>query len=1692
MKKRRVLALLLALSLAVSMNGMTVLATGPDAVDFPVTAGVDDNTVKEGEQAADTQKGDDTQQPEDSKEGEQTDDGQGNVTTTGDETGSGTADNAGGSGSEVTDGAENDPTPGDHPEDQDNPDDQIQDGETGKEDQPDQPSEGEDGTGSAEKPGDGDLENPDDNASEEAGDAAQDDPEESVSDNTLEEEELPRAAKQEVRLMTFTDDTGMRVTYNANAEYSLDIVNGVLNGIKDADGTDVEGVVVLPEGKGITAIGAAFSGNANITYVRLPGGVTSIQDNAFNNCYQLQGVYLPKELQTIGKNAFYRCTGLLKIAVPKQVVSIGDAAFYGNDKLFMVYMQDADYSSLVSIGDQAFYGCRVLEHFGSDNGFVVPGNLESVGASAFYDCRAIKSIEFREGLTTMGEGAFQYCNSLVSLSLPGSLKTIPKNAFSGCNKLVSLTLKSGIGNIGESAFEGCLQLGGIVIPGTVGTLANYAFERCTGLVTAEIQNTVMTFGESVFPNQSTLTLIGVAGSSTEEYTLGKNIKFVAYNSTEKLYYRYVSSYFGDGIGKLEIKNADGADPNTLNKNQGVEAGTKLYVYVNANSGSRLVPGSIKCNGDPVKEEKGASGEASKLYFEMPVGGARITAEFASTASNNRIEGQEQDVKVELSYGDVTTDSNGAVRQVTLKAGQYSRMFLTDAQDDNKAIPSSKIAYRCSNTAVATVAGDGTIHAIKQGYCQIDAKVTGGDGTPFTKSVRVDVTTSDVAQLSLKAERYSTPPVQIETSSISGIQTAVIDKNKWNGKTLEFELKATAYDVDKDNIAVALKWSSSDAKVAKLSRTATTVDNSRNTVTIPSDTSGEATIHVTATNADKKTVTQKFIIRVIDRTPRLVSNSLTINPNRTDGALLQIVSAYGKQVDPDRVRLVRYDSDHSIVACTDFDFTYLAQESDSTVTTFRVNTPYQNVNDQVSNVFVEINGGQEYAPLPLKITVKNSRPNPKIAYEKKQPKINLFYANDETDVIVNVSNLGKEQISDFVLMPLSEKEDDKKFTENFEVEQVDKDTCVIRQAVDNLKCDIKGKPVLTGNLRLYYEGYSENIYKDFKITIPAQRVAPAYKLDRTTDTFLKGGGEQEVELQLVDKKNQPIDLSESGYVLSIIDDGTSISSPVQESGTVDIDETGKFVLTLWGEIAGKVKLRLTNSLLWAEDEKLDFTYTVKLTNSIPKISLTDGPTSTAALKSSTITVNPNYPGSTVEFGMKSNQKGTAIADEQVFREQRTGKLAEYYQYLDVQYVNGVGSVSILDSAIKDGTYTYVCDKVQYLFRGVERPANKITLKVKVQRANPTVTVKGSLLLNNAAKTNDDVYEEQSELTLITKNLPEGYEFDYGETIATLKCTTRNKSDYVNYFDWELIDRQTGEDGKITEGKLVASLNQYCEKGTYTFTIQPAYSGSGELLRAQKAVKFSVKVHEGTISIALSQKGKINLLDRSGQSTASNSIVYTPSVKNVKDKVTGVRVFDCDPKTGNVNFEGAESDKFEAQILTDGKIYVRPKEDAELKSNESYKVRIWMELEKYKFPVYVTGGDGGIASKVLTIKTAQTLPKVITDRSTVNLYLSNKNYVAAFIVNKSDEKAIGSIESIAFGEKDTKAQESFVTTADTNGKETVIESEQLEDGSLLVRLKLRDGVLYGCDTTNKITMYVRFEGQGTNTAGTAITMNVKINK
>ena len=138
-------------------------------------------------------------------------------------------------------------------------------------------------------------------------------------------------------------------------------------------------------------------------------------------------------------------------------------------------------------------------------------------------------------------------------------------------------------------------------------------------------------------------------------------------------------------------------------------------------------------------------------------------------------------------------------------------------------------------------------------------------------------------------------------------------------------------------------------------------------------------------------------------------------------------------------------------------------------------------------------------------------------------------------------------------------------------------------------------------------------------------------------------------------------------------------------------------------------------------------------------------------------------------------------------------------------------------------------------------------------------------------------------------------------------------------------------------------------------------------------------------------------------------------------------------------------------------------------------MWVRLANYG------GYDGMWVPGVLNIKTAQVLPKVTADKKDLNLYLSNKAYAATFRVTPK-EGSIGSIADVVFGEKDTNAQDSFEIRC----------GEPRADGSIDVHVKLKNTVSFAGGSTNKVTMYVVFKGQGTNTTGPAVTMNVRINK
>lgn len=1475
MKKRRVLALFLALSMALSSNGFTALAAENDsvvAIEADLSEGTDET---DGENIESDTNDEIENNASESEDGSQDNTGEnGNASEGGNDISEG--ENAS-DGNGATDGGDSS-------------------GDNG---------EAESDNAALEETGDSEddvlLEN-----SGDEGDVDVSDKEDVLDDAESEKDvqvvdDMPENAENdEIRMYTFTDETGMSVTYNRNEKlnYNYTVKDHVLTSVKkvNEDGTEetLTGVVELEQkasdmsdAQYYTTIAASvFNNNKKITYVMIPQGVTTIGDDAFKDCTELKGISLPVSLTSIGNNAFRGCTKLIQLSIPKAVTSIGSSAFEDDSSLFMVFIKDYEYSSMTSIGEAAFKNCRKLEIFGSDTDFVLPGYLETIGKFAFEECRSIKKVTLPDSLKDqkksdgsllvrgLGEGAFRNCIGMTDLVLSG-VETISIEAFSGCSNLLSVKFANGNKVIEESAFANCSVLSEIKFSTSVSKIGKKAFYGCTKLLYVDIPYAAVEIDAEAFPTNHDIWLRGFRekGNGLDEY-LNKhnNIKFIAYSDTTKALFKYEYHCLTDV--KADKVKFTGADLQTVISDKGVEAGTRIYVGITTSTNVKLKAGSLRCNGTPIGKDK--NGEYT---FTMPVGGAYVTAEYERTGKDEskNILGNAEDVDFGLSNGtEIKSEEDTYSKTYELKVGQSTKMFLIDTSSsaENSVIDPSKITFTSKDSTIATVSDDGTIKAVKKGTTVITAMVSDRNSITTSRQVLIRVSGAEIASLRLKPVSYDNSIIDVDKDSNIGEVTGIsLRKADVESKETTFILIATAYDKDKDNMSVALKWSSSDSKVAKPAKSSTKDAESQNVITIPKGASGNATITVTATNKDpieaEKQVVSKFVVSVRDNTPRLSSSSLTINPYQNSGAALEIIGAYdNKDISDARVYL-RSASNNNIQSD---DFRIYKEESvgSSTYIKCNVSSVTDNMKDGAYNVSVHIEvAGNEY-DLPLTINVKKFKPNPKVTFAKNQAKINLFYANDGTQVVPVVSNLGSAKIAGYRLENLSNSADDLHFAGNSSIDgnfQIDEKTGVITRYSDDMYYTSKNKPVVTGKLVLTFQDYKEGFNEEeYKITIPTQTTKPSYKLNRTSDTFSLIAGKQEgVILELLDNKKNMVDLSDGSWNVEM--EWTGKPSPV-DSSSVDITYDGKITMDVNPNYGGgKVVLNVTNDT-WDKKQVLKYNYTVKISNKKP----------TFKLSKSTLSMSKCFAGNQTEtVTVIPNQYGVEVGDPH-FEPQNYEKLNQdkkaQYALIDTEWMSDSNevSVSLLDSNIKKGTYKLV----GYPYGD---DGNKVVLTVKVTETLPTLSIKGSAALNRSAGSADT-----ATLTLNVKNCPSNCTIDADST-STIECVTNQKSEVglENEFDWIIEDNN-----------LKISLQEDAEvyDKTYTFKMIPKYSiGDSEKL---KPVKFKVKVYQKNISVSLKAKGKINLLERYDESIEDNT-TDTPVVSNMAMSTANSDVMLIDTKT-----------------------------------------------------------------------------------------------------------------------------------------------------------------------------------------------------
>lgn len=170
-----------------------------------------------------------------------------------------------------------------------------------------------------------------------------------------------------------------------------------------------------------------FANDSNLTSVTIGSGVSGICSYAFAYCYNLEEVTFKSDdkLTTLRDNAFNDCRSLKTIALPNPLTTIPNYAFYNCRSLESITLPN----SLTEIKGDAFTNCVNLKSV------TLPSTMTAI--DGFTNCTSLGSVTFPEGLTSIQ--GFQNCTSMKSIAIPASVTRI-YNAFDGCTGVETATV----------------------------------------------------------------------------------------------------------------------------------------------------------------------------------------------------------------------------------------------------------------------------------------------------------------------------------------------------------------------------------------------------------------------------------------------------------------------------------------------------------------------------------------------------------------------------------------------------------------------------------------------------------------------------------------------------------------------------------------------------------------------------------------------------------------------------------------------------------------------------------------------------------------------------------------------------------------------------------------------------------------------------------------------------------------------------------------------------------------------------------------------------------------------------------------------------------------------------------------------------------------------------------------------------
>ena len=1438
----------------------------------------------------------------------------------------------------------------------------------------------------------------------------------------------------------------------------------------------------------VTMVGRnTFYKNTSVTSVILPESVKQIDFDMFYGCTALEEVHILGNIEGNLSGTFSGCTALKKVTLPGTVYYIGSSTFLQCINLEEVhYPSSWNWYNRVTVdatgNDRLTDDVMVFEH---DWGY-------SMWNSAYLDFLGCTDASGDIVIPAYIDGyPVKYIESYYNSSTDSHI-----GAFEGNAEITSVVIPEGVTNISVRTFKYCTALESVVIPASIEAINCQMFEGCTNLKEITICGKDTSISEVAQYLPAGVKFNIVAGGWAEIWLQNQGITNI--NRTVML----------ESLSAADVRVALG----------GMVSLPKVSKLPADASGQLDIVWSVADETVAQLTDNGGK----QMIQAVSVGVTELTATDRNTGKYTTVK-----VNVVLPAGEnMSLEPDSPIDRIGLENGDVRT--ITISSPSAGIIPADRLVFTSSNTAAVQVSADGVITSVYTGTgtakATITATLASDSGEKVTLEVKAIARQTKTITLVPEIPQEYKDRISIFYDEDTLIQTVIVPRDLVKDGNLPFEIKAVGQDKDGNDFAPNVKWTTSDAKVAKIRAVKGATDTA--TATVLKNVDGITIITATANDMAKAQGILEIDVR--DYTPRLETGSVTINTNRTAGAVIPLYTAYDALLEsysPMQLMALEGETRVTNVQLTGNDAFYALYDSENS--TITINTD-EIVKNATYTLTLHISTAKGETQQTVKVKVANKLP--KITL-KQTDTFNLFFKDSTADVAVTAAGavVNSVQLTD---------------CDTFAVTGYENGVFTLAYAdSDNpLNGYVSGKADTKAGLKVWLEGYKEAVVvKAF--TIKAKETKPGLALSRksTAYSWLNSENLPLNVIHTVDK-NTKVALDFAEYTVSA--DGSAGFVQLTAAGTDIMLDTlltsgNKFID---GKTAHTVNLAV-NHANWVKPMVLAHKITVN--SALPTVKATPATLTMKALYNSTVftVLVPSVANCPAPARYEITPVNAAQAEQ-------TAKIS-------ISSSGWVITAAFADLADlpANGSYKYNVVPVVADESGTEHSLKAVTITVAVNNTLPkikaektTVTLNGavySALTETALKADaadcpvPARYEikavnaaQQAEIDKLTvyadgwtlytgfadiNNLPangsyklavtayitnaQGGETALAPVTVTVKVATATPKvtlsktavtlssslleDYVIPFrvtEGYVLDNVVVTNGSgnlltpadisvsfdsLAQAMVVKVNNKALAAGKYKYVLTPVVKLADENATAQtmvKAINLTVTTQARTPVLKTGAKGSIDAANR------GTGITYT---------ITGGTNFNYladEILTDSFCLTGADADKFDiryAGVNSKGQhmVTVTAKAGAQLATNVKY---------SYAVQVQVSGMASPVETATFKVGVKQTALKFITAGQTTVYHSYTGTSFFNISVKTPAGAQIGNVQLL-----DTKA-----TTVPAGALDYTI--SQNPDGSWKVSYTVERAALLKAGKSYKLAFAITPEGNATNKAPQTLSVTLKIKR